>query len=336
MFRSSVAVCILVSACATSTPKPTKPSAPPERASLTVKKAARDCSGPLRFDSARLEEVVRAEVQVLEGPVRKSDVAALKSLWSKDLRIESLGGIECLSALETLRFQSETAVDLAPLATLVRLRSLHLDEAVVKETEALASLQNLRKLRLRIEADTQLDGLSPLDRLESLRLWIVGAADLSPLSRLSNLWRLDVMVRAPVDLSPLAALQTVRRISLTLAVAVDLSPIGRLLDLRRLSIVARSDGVEIEVPNLRSLKHLKRLSLVLDQPTVELSSLEGLESLKKLTLRVKGATALDLSSISELTNLKSVAIFSPATVDLESLEKARPTTRFSHIRDQAE
>ncbi len=195
----------------------------------------RDCTGPLTFDDEALEAIVRWELHKPEGSILAADAAALGHLSEPTARMETLGGIECLSGLWSLHFEDTRASDLQPLSGLTSMLRLFLSGTQVSDLRPLAGLTKLVELNLN---DTQVSDLTPLAGLAELRKLQLGntrVTDLEPLSGLTKLVELDLNGTQVSSLRPLAGLIELRALYLNDTRVTDLQP---LVGLNRLSLLS--------------------------------------------------------------------------------------------------
>lgn len=213
------------------------------------------CAGPLTFADPDVETFVRSAISLPAGPISAADVARLTDLNlvfaavpapcpavnspdpfcidyvsppSADGWITSLGGVECLTAVESLTVDA-VQLNLEPLRALPRLQTLFLGPVPgsmppllpqVKSLQCAAApghgfiskfpgLTSLIVQGVENDATTRapldLNEVAGLSGLTTLVLGKCGLTDISPLSRLANLSQLDLSDNAITDLAPLVA-----------------------------------------------------------------------------------------------------------------------------------
>ena len=109
-----------------------------------------ECAGPLRFEEAELEALVRYQIGPAHGEIAPEDVLHIEELLAPELGIEKLDGIGCLTNLTVLELQSNRIHDLAPLARLSALRTLNLStNQGIADLAPLATLTSLEWLNVR-------------------------------------------------------------------------------------------------------------------------------------------------------------------------------------------
>ena len=127
---------------------------------MRVRQTARTArTASLSFADPGLEAAVRDAIARPYGALHRADIADLTRLDASGRAIESLAGIEALSALRVLDLSSNAIADIAPLSALDRLISLHLRNNQIADLAPLQFLPALDGLDL---ADNQLNDLAAL------------------------------------------------------------------------------------------------------------------------------------------------------------------------------
>ena len=224
-------------------------------------------------------------------------------------------------ALSQVPLNERGKVDATVLSSLVNLEKLTLSGSRVQSLVFLSSLKKLKTLWLK---DTLAFDLSPLAQSASLEMVNVQGTrvvDLSPLNNHANLKELDI---GAIQVHALASLQRperLRRLNITGQENVDLTALSRLIDLERLSIWGQ---FRPDVGPLRSLTKLRHLSLqsfdfgVRSSPALNVQSLGDLANLKTLVLSM-----LPIRDISFLMRLGSLAEVNLSGLLISSLEPLR-------------
>ncbi len=225
-----------------------------------------DCTSQIVFMDSALENLVREQANVYNRDLLSSDVEHITALTSPgfpSVTITHLGGLECLTNLETLDlpyFYSENLYstlyyleseemdmldpslfikDLTPLQTLTKLKHLNLSYQIwVNDLVPLAGLENLESLML---DNTGVNDLYPLAGLESLKTLLVSkwlrnmgesfylqlgtVCDISPLVGLTKLETLQLPYNSIADLSALSNMLNLQTIGLSFNRIEDLAPL---------------------------------------------------------------------------------------------------------------
>lgn len=166
----------------------------------------------IRFTDIALEACV-ANAALDSGWVTASDAKALSCI---DQSIESLSGIEKLSALEYLDLSGNQIVDIKPLRQLTALTTLKLSNNQVTDMAPVSALRQLNTLIFSDNAFERknLSALRSLTQLETLVLRNNDIEDISALARLTQLLNLALENNAINDIGSLFMLENATNISL--------------------------------------------------------------------------------------------------------------------------
>ena len=272
-----------------------------------------------------------------------SQVCALRSVKLADPAIQSLGGFECLSALDTLTLSTTAVTDLTPLSGLVGLHELSVTQGKLSDLRPLAALHGLRALNLIDNQVADVQPLAALVKLQALSLTNNALTDIASLANLTLLKQLMLASNQVQDASPvslLAALQELDlhqnrigylgsafQLPLLAELNLDDNQVSDVTALASLSAVARlylnRNQVKDASP-LARLRQLTRLQLSHNQIETSLGAFSGLSQLWELDLSqnqigsVGSVSALpqlsylnlrynQLTDISELASLSSLS-----------------------------
>ena len=169
--------------------------------------------GIVTFTDPALEQMVRASMGRPEGDITQSEAEAVTRLnlsmeWqqfvSDQAPIQSIGGLERFTNLESLDLSFHAITDVTPLSGMAKLKSLSLRGNPVADIAPLAGLTDLKALLLSGCAARDYGPLAALVNLEFLKLDQSTISDVSPLAALTKLKRL-YLAGCPIDdYSPLA------------------------------------------------------------------------------------------------------------------------------------
>lgn len=303
-------------------------------------------AGEYTFKEPLIEEAIRKQLNIPEGPVTESDLLKVTELHIFGLQIYSDDSEVWLRGEFPWFYDDET-----------RESGLYLQKGPVSSLEDIAHLPNLRVLSLygqqitdiSILKDTQIQqlglGYNPLTDLEPLRdntaiqylnLATLDITDISVLSTLPNLTSLNISSTGVESLEGLENCR-IQTLNLYQAKLKDHEQIRRLSSLKSLSLytidseifeqlnglplteieIAYSNGLSLNefsvFPQLKILKfsgnHDARLTL--DRP--------DLPYLEELDLRA--VTVSDFSGLSSLTSLRSLAIYSTVCESYDGLDQ---------------
>lgn len=319
------ALVAFVAACSASSTPPVRPLQVAGDDGAVAKPRSANCSDGIKLADKALERDVRRRTGI-EAPaaIRTADVARLYAIGGK-LEIESLAGIECLTALESLRFRTyDSTVDLQPLESLTTLERLRIDEASVASLAPLAKLHRLERLELLVQPHHDLTALASLRNLEYLALWSYDGQtiDLGPLAALPNLSRVEIFPKGVTAVVPAGAVNLAEAVwgqqGIDTAAACP-GPVhfaDRNLEAAVRTAIAKPPDAAIEPGDLVSVRSLPgRIKPV--------ASLAGIECLTHLArLRVAPASPmLDLAPLAALNHLRELRLVLSAIGDVRALAK---------------
>ena len=182
-------------------------------------------------------------------------------------------------------------------------------------------------------AITDLSGLETAVNLKSLSLADI-VAPLGPVAALKNLKELSIGSNSD-SLAPLAQSESIEFIWFDYwYVPADLSPLTKVTNLKRLKIEF-VDYFEVDFASIGSIPNLETLELsshpenFFTDSVVDIAGLGNATSLKSLSFG--GLTLANLSAISELTELRSLSLFSGKT-ELSNINFVAPLTKLETLR----
>jgi hypothetical protein len=138
------------------------------------------------FEDDNLKKAVMEAIGQTEGEILGNYVLDLKILSANFENIESLEGIQSLTALEELSLTGNLIKDIKPLSTL-KLKVLEIGLNSIEDVSALSEMDSLEELFL---AENLIENIYPLANLKNLKSVSVGFnqfTDVTPLSDLPNL-----------------------------------------------------------------------------------------------------------------------------------------------------
>ena len=196
-----------------------------------------ECTDPVIFPNAELEEEIRQAINKPTGDILCSDVEALTSfshcgcehlecddvICTRDPLdpdynpVRNLSGMEYCTNLTSLELPYNEVYNITPLAGLVNLNHLELDVNDVVDISALSGLSSLAILELVDNDIVDISPLAGLTNLTALKLDSNLINNISALAGLTNLSQLDLSDNWITDISPL-----VQNAGLTFPDTVDL------------------------------------------------------------------------------------------------------------------
>lgn len=173
--------------------------------------------------------------------------------------VASLGGLECLTGLSTLRVTNGTLTNLAPLEGLASLRTVELAGVPVTDVSPLAGLVGLSSLALNGTTVVELRSLSGLVNLVSLSISSSKVADLDPLRGFTKLKILTATDSQITSLEPLADLGVLDQIDVSRTPLMSIVNLGPPMGtsscpmLKALETSLDADTVNTTIPDLCAL-----------------------------------------------------------------------------------
>ncbi|MEI7027419.1 stalk domain-containing protein [Paenibacillus sp. y28] len=196
---------------------------------------AAPASEPVTFADAALEQAVRGQLQLADGPVTIRHMNSLLSL-SLDTRISDLGGLEHAANLRSLSVDAAPVQDFTPIASLSNLETLSIQHTSLAD---LSFASGLGKLQVLLVPDNELRDLSPLAGLPDLLTCDLTGNRIQSLEPLSHTPRLTFLLASHneiEDLRPLAPLPFLSQVELGFNRIQDPSPLRRLSQLTILDV----------------------------------------------------------------------------------------------------
>ncbi len=266
----------------------------------------------LSFEDPVVTALVRQALLIPFRPITPDDVEALTHLIINCGFVESLTGIDQLTALENLTVASYGVSDLAPLGGLDRLEELVVSSYSISDLAPLKGLTGLRSLDVH---HSQVKDLTPLMHLPNLRELGLDtqAADYSPLGALHELRRLEIGYTELPDYEFLQAMPYLEELYLACYGLTDLAPLGHLGALVRLEIPYHGAA---SLEPLAGIAGLRQLDLGLT-PIVQLGPLRAWDRLEQLVITL--ADPMDLAQLKDLTALQELVLEGSGLVDLGPL-----------------
>jgi hypothetical protein len=186
---------------------------------------------PVQFEDENLEQAVREQLRIPDGPISAAGIVSLETLGVED-PVDSLEGLQCALQLRGLHVHSGAVEDLSPLVTLDKLEGLGVTGNLV-DISPLKQLHALRGLSLGNHI-VDISALENLTELDSLNLRDNQLVDVAPLAKLSELRRLDLSENSIVDITALSTLKNVHTLEIDDNEVEDISAIVQMDGLRAL------------------------------------------------------------------------------------------------------
>lgn len=246
---------------------------------------------PIAFEDDNLEAAVRQALGVSGSADTVGDARRATALQIVDVTVANLEGLQYFTGLEVLRvsggYDDQTALDLAPLASLSNLRELYLNGAGIIDLTPLEELTGLEVLHVYRNFIHDVGPLSDLNALRTLYLYNNEISDLSPLSQLTNLVDLNLFGNVVQDASHLAGLINLRTLYLD---NNQVSNIGFMANLVALESLYIGMNAIADVSPLANLDSLVALGLN-DNMITAIDPLAGLTNLSALFIEGNPLTA---------------------------------------------
>ncbi len=252
-----------------------------------------------------------------------------------------------LTHLDIYNYSQDTVsvTDLTPLAGLTKLQELSIP-AEVKSLAPLAGLTELRSLNLQTRNRngsyyplTDISALSGLAKLTNLSIELGDVKDLSPVSGLTSLTDLQIYGNFSCsDLQFLSGLTKLRTLQIIPNSGEGATPLTSLKGLENLTelreLHVNGPGNLTDVEPLANLTKLTALSLpyrdysVNEPPALDLSGLSGLTKLQTLGVN---SSVVSLEPLRGLTDLRSLQINADWQNPVESLEPLSGLEKLSSL-----
>jgi len=286
------------------------------------------------FPDPGLEDAVRVNLGLPEGPITDSRVQGITKLDAQSSQIYCLDGIEALENLERLDLRNNEVTDLQPLQAL-SLRNLHLksnplgslegiensydllfldaQDCQIHEIKPLQGLSNLKYLYLRGNSIVDLSPLTSAIKLRELDLGYNNVSSIAALEDMHNLESLLLDFNNVYSLEPIGGCVSLRELELWQNNITDISPLEDLLLLEGLGLSLNPIG---DISALKKLVNLTALQLI----NCDIQSVAALEGLTKLTsLELEMNEIADISPLSNLTSLRKLELNGNEIVDVGPL-----------------
>ena len=273
-----------------------------------------DDSGVHEFEDQKLHDVVlRALGKSTEAEYTVEELASIRELDASGSEIESLGGLEAATGLDTLILDGNAVTELAPLGHLAKLTRLELADNGIEDLSGLAPLKSLRRLGLAGNPITDLSPLAELIDLGQLDLESSSVADIAPLADLTNLTTLNLNFNDIVDISSLTRLTRMTTLDLW---GNEISDVSALAGMTRLFWVDLDDNEITDIEPLRGLTTLNFLHLN-GNDVMNVEPLADLQNLQALGLNDN--RVFDLTPLSNMTDLEVVWLGGNSVADVSPL-----------------
>lgn len=220
---------------------------------------------------------------------------------------EGVTGLDALGRLEDLEdltLCGQGLSDLSWITSLPKLRRLTVRDSVVKDLAPLARLEALEHLDL---VDACVEDLAPLAGLQRLRTLDLSGTHLRSVAPLRglDLHSVDIAGTLVDDLEPLAGCTNLRELDADRTPITSLLPLRGLGDLERLGIKDCSDLSSLE--GVEALRKLRWLDVQYAPLLTDLRPLTGLPALEHLHIS-RCPRVTDFSVLAAMTYLPSLSI----------------------------
>ncbi len=218
----------------------------------------------INFLDKYLEEAIRDELNINEGPIYSDDVKNITELHLEDKKITNLTGLEYFEGLILLRLSDNHIRDITPISNLTHLTQVWLDNNKIDDISTLNNLINLEFINLNHNKISDITIMSDLTTLHTIWIDYNNISDLTPLYHLDNLEVLSLNGNNISDLSPLSNLSNLYKLHLSHNNIVDVSPLANLSNLEDLNL--NINNIE-DISSLNKLTNLISINLAGNQLT---------------------------------------------------------------------
>lgn len=242
-------------------------------------------SEEILFHSPEIERRTRELLEKPEGAITKSDVLAITEFdfdgyeeiscgkpfldlqWFCNLEkvslyhcgVQSLEGVEALTALKTLWVSRNHITDITPVSSLTRLVSFHCLGNDIDDYTPVSGLVHLEDLEIGnvSEAKVDITFVTNMTNLKSLFARDCGISDISALGGLAQLEELSLGYNRISDISPLKNLQNLTKVYLNNKRIDDISPLENKQKLTSLELENNRISDIAPLYGLHALKHIE-------------------------------------------------------------------------------
>ncbi len=242
-------------------------------------------SEEILFHSPEIERRTRELLEKPEGAITKSDVLAITEFdfngyeeiscgkpfldlqWFCNLEkvslyhcgVQSLEGVEALTALKTLWVSRNHITDITPVSSLTRLVSFHCLGNDIDDYTPVSGLVHLEDLEIGnvSEAKVDITFVTNMTNLKSLFARDCGISDISALGGLAQLEELSLGYNRISDISPLKNLPNLTKVYLNNNRIDDISPLENKQKLTSLELENNRISDIAPLYGLHALKHIE-------------------------------------------------------------------------------
>ena len=242
-------------------------------------------SEEILFHSPEIERRTRELLEKPEGAITKTDVLAITEFdfngyeeiscgkpfldlqWFCNLEkvslyhcgVQSLEGVEALTALKTLWVSRNHITDITPVSSLTRLVSFHCLGNDIDDYTPVSGLVHLEDLEIGnvSEAKVDITFVTNMTNLKSLFARDCGISDISALGGLAQLEELSLGYNRISDISPLKNLQNLTKVYLNNNRIDDISPLENKQKLTSLELENNRISDIAPLYGLHALKHIE-------------------------------------------------------------------------------
>lgn len=276
------------------------------------------------FVDQAVEQMVRASLDIPDGPITDIDCEKIESLSSFSIpdayddkgelkySLKSFGDLPKFPNLRSIDIEDILKTDdFSELTGCRRLNSIDLEDCGIKKLDFVKNIPNLQYLSLRRNPVSDLSPLSACKGLKYLNLAETSVKDLSPVKDL-QLTGLSIDADKVKDLSVLLQWkETLRSLTVVNCGGEDLSSLGQMDGLEQLDLIAGNDYGSGEAKTISDLTYLASLT------KLQYLDIYGLKSIKVLE-PVKGLSQLQSLYFSLRGGEE------PSDAELEDLQKSLP------------
>lgn len=242
-------------------------------------------SEEILFHSPEIERRTRELLEKPEGAITKSDVLTITEFefgryeeiscekpfldlqWFYNLEkvnlyncsVQSLEGVEALTALKTLWISHNCITDITPVTRLTGLVDFYCVGNDIEDYTPVSELVHLESLEIGNASETEIDItlVADLTNLKALYARNCGISDISVLSGLTELEELNLGKNRISDISPLKNMQNLTEVYLDNNNIVDLSPLADKQKLTRLSLINNQISDIMPLYGLHALTYIE-------------------------------------------------------------------------------
>lgn len=262
---------------------------------------------PISFDSNKLEDAVREQLDIWDREVTNKDVVGVTELSFEGCGITGIEALAQFEDLTNLNLKNNQVRDLSPLEKLISLTQLNLQENRIDDISALSELCSLTDLQLSENTITDISALSEMTCLCKLLLEKNQINDISALAKLEGIKELDLSDNQISGVESLSGLKNLETLDLKNNNISDIKPISSLTKIKEVNL---EDNQISDIAALSGCGCLTKLA-VKNNPIEDISPASRIKDIKNIDIR-----GTKVKDISDVAGKVTIQMDKPETIEL--------------------